>query len=332
MTLRHAIRPVLKLAADVDTPNGCSLYALVRETSRRKATQSTDKVAGLVYLLRLEQLPTYDEKASDNDVWKRCFHMLPLARKIELLFDFPYRSAEQQQQWFPTWSELMTWPEINLDCDYSPARQPEAAETRWQDLVDLTESEEFETAATEFEGSLFMSDIWALSHCDITRSPAQSYSDSIFKNSTHPKAGGVDYSVSVKLKGINKIYGFYSPYDSQEPIETMSAEGQQYEFTIATADLGNSNNWVVCKAVKRLKARCDSTSESRLSELAPENVQETCESGKTLQESSEIEIEVLRKVGVLRTDFCGAILAGLGVDSRGHASSTALRRIHALFV
>ena len=105
MTLRRAIRPVLKLAEDVDSLNGCSLYALVREMSRRKATNSMGKVAGLVYLLRLTQLPTYYEKAEDNHVWARCFHMLPLARKIELLFDFPYRSEEQHG--FPTWSELM---------------------------------------------------------------------------------------------------------------------------------------------------------------------------------------------------------------------------------
>ena len=92
MTLRLAIGPVLKLAADVDTHNGCSLYALVREMSHRKASNPTDKVAGLVYLLRLTQLPTYDGEATDNGVWTKCFHMLPLTRRIEILFDYPYRS------------------------------------------------------------------------------------------------------------------------------------------------------------------------------------------------------------------------------------------------
>lgn len=95
--------------------------------SRRKATKSTDKVVGLVYLL---QLPTYDEKAEDSDVWARCFHMLPLARKIELLLDFPYR-LEPQLQWFPTWSKLITWPEVNPDCGYSLARQPEVPGIHW---------------------------------------------------------------------------------------------------------------------------------------------------------------------------------------------------------
>ena len=198
MTLRCAIQPVLKLAADVDTPNGCSLYALAREMSRRKATHSTDKVAGLVYLLRLTQLPTYDGEAKDNDVWARYLNIFSLDRRVELLFDFPYRSEEQH--WFPTWSELMAWPEVNPHCDYSPARQPDEG---LEDLamVDLTDFEE-----VAIEGSLFISNIWALSHCHLTRR-------------------SVDYNVREKATG--KVYGFYGPYVSQKPIEITSSEGQQ---------------------------------------------------------------------------------------------------------
>ena len=283
MTLRRAIQLVLKLAEDADSQNGCSLYALVREMSQRKATQNTDKVAGLVYLLRLTQLPTYDGDAKENDVWARCFHMLPLARKIELLFDFPYRSAKQH--WFPTWSELMTWPEVNSDCGYSPARRPDREGPEIQDFVDLTESKEVSTG-----GSLLISDIWALSQCHVTRNL-------------------VDYEVEVKTK----VYGFYGPYVSQNPIDITPLSGQQREFTIATADLRNSSNWVVCEVVKKLKVRCKE--------------KEACESGKDLRQSSEIEVEVLRKVGVLRTDFCGEMLAGVSTGD-----GAALRRIHALFV
>ena len=308
MTLRRAIQPVLKLAADVDTPNGCSLYALVREMSHRKASNRTDKVAGLVYLLRLTQLPTYDREATDNKVWARCFHMLPLARKIELLFDYPYRS--EQQHWFPTWSELMTWPEIDASCEYSPAMQLPIKGHRHlevQDLADIVESEEgtvYDSNAdrdrdldyiySTAEGSLFLSNIWALSHCNVTRSSAGAQPD------------GMDYDVSVNSSSKEKVYGFYGPYVPQKPIEIT----RQCEFTIATTDLGNSNNWVVCKVVKKLKARCYSTSTP----------------GKS--DSVEIEIEVLRKVGVLRTDFCGEMLPGVGARGGG----SALRRINALFV
>ena len=204
----------------------------------------------------------------------------------------------------------MTWPAVNAGCDYSPAVQTKGhGYLEMQDLAAITESEE---AAAE--GSLFISDIWALSHCNITLSSAG------------PPPGGMDYNVSVKLKKITKIYGFYSPYNSQEPIEATSPTGQQYEFTVATADLGYSSNWVVCKVVKSLKARCNSSATSSSCELDPE--QESCGSGKTLEQPREIEIEVLRKVGVLRTDFCGEMLAGVG--ARGNSST--LRRIHALFV
>ena len=118
----------------------------------------------------------------------------------------------------------------------------------------------------------------------------------------------------MRVKATGKLYGFYGPYLLQKPIESTLSGGQQYEFTIATADLGHSNNWVVCKLklVKTLKSRCNSTPRP--------------ESGKALQHSSEIEIEVLRKVGVLRTDFCGEILAST------EAGTGALRKIHALFV
>jgi len=100
-----------------------------------------------------------------------------------------------------------------------------------------------------------------------------------------------------------KVYGFYGPYVSQKPI----SEG---EFTIATADLGHSNNWIVCEAVKKLKTGCKPTSPMR-------------NSGEEVP-----EIQVLRKAGVLRTDFFGEILAGVSRSGDG----SALQRINALFV
>ncbi|KAF8464654.1 hypothetical protein BDZ91DRAFT_729567 [Kalaharituber pfeilii] len=90
-TLRGAIRHVLKLATDADSPGGCKLYELTREMASRCATHPTDKVAGLFYLLRATQLPTYDEKIDDETAWRQCFHVLPFGKKIEILFDFPYQ-------------------------------------------------------------------------------------------------------------------------------------------------------------------------------------------------------------------------------------------------
>ena len=226
----------------------------------------------------------------------------------------------------------MMWPKIDASCEYNPAMQIKGHKyLEMQDLVEIVESEggtvsdsnadhdrgpdhihstaegsrnslgvdnlrDWERAYAE--GSLFLSDIWALSHCDITHSSAQ--------------PDGIDYDVSVNSSSKKKVYGFYGPYVSQKPIEIAPPAGQQCKFTIATADLGHSNNWVVCKVVKKLKARCNSTSTS----------------GNSGSKLIEIEIEVLRKVGVLRTDFCGEMLAGVGARGDG----AALRRIHALFV
>ncbi|KAF8456826.1 hypothetical protein BDZ91DRAFT_636446, partial [Kalaharituber pfeilii] len=105
VTLRAAIRPVLKLAADADSRSGCKVYELAKEMAHRYASNPTDKVAGIFYLLRTTQLPTYNENLSDETAWRQCFHVLPFERKIEILFDFPYRGTEHQ--WFPTWKQLM---------------------------------------------------------------------------------------------------------------------------------------------------------------------------------------------------------------------------------
>ena len=42
--------------------------------------------------------------------WRQCFHLLPVERKAEILFDFPYRG-----QWFPTW---LDWPARDPEYDH----------------------------------------------------------------------------------------------------------------------------------------------------------------------------------------------------------------------
>jgi len=102
-----------------------SVYELGQQMAKRHAAQPTDKVAGLFYLLRTTQLPTYDAGISAGDAWARCFHVLPFERKIEILFDFPYvgdsssfggpsYSTSHECQWFPTWRQLMAWPDRDL--------------------------------------------------------------------------------------------------------------------------------------------------------------------------------------------------------------------------
>lgn len=82
-TLQRAIRPVLRLATNVDSASGCNVYELVKEMSKRCASQPLDKLTGLFYLLRTTgtQLPTYDATIDEEIAWRQCFHVLPFGKK-----------------------------------------------------------------------------------------------------------------------------------------------------------------------------------------------------------------------------------------------------------
>ena len=273
ITLRRAIRPVLKLAAVVDSPGGCSVYHLAREMAKRCATQATDQVAGLLYLLRITELPTYNAKVSADDAWAQCFDVLPLGRKIELLFDFPYRATSQQ--WIPTWSQLLEWPDCRPDHDYTPTSWP--GDHRRLELVD------WQLEGLGDETSVFLSDIWGVSHVRL-------------------RTISGNYQIIVN----ERAFDLYSPYLSHIPIDT--AENQLY--TIATFELGYSNNWVVCEVIKKRNMRCKLHDEK----------------GIVNTDSSEVEVEVLKKIGVVRTDAGGELwLAG----ARG---GSVIAKINALFV
>ena len=176
--LRSALRPVIQLAAQVDSKHGCEVYELAREMSRRHATQPVDKLSGLFYLLRTTKLPCYDEKKTSEDIWRQCFHLLPPQKKAEVLLNFPYRGSDEQ--WFPTWAQVIDWP----------VRDPEYDHTRSQIPLDLIKT-------TSGEAPLFISNIWAIP-------------DAVLKESDYP---GV---YEVKIGGL--LFGFYQPYLSQKPM------------------------------------------------------------------------------------------------------------------
>ena len=114
--LRSALRPVIELAAQVDSKYGCEVYELVREMARRYASQPLDKLSGLFYLLRTTKLPCYDERKTSEGFWRECFHLLPTERKAEILLSFPYRGSDQQ--WFPTWAQMLDWPMRDPECNH----------------------------------------------------------------------------------------------------------------------------------------------------------------------------------------------------------------------
>ena len=212
-TLRQALQPVVKLAAQVDTPSGCSVYKLVTQMAKRYAAQPTDKVAGLFYLLRTTQLPTYDADISDGDAWARCFHVLPFERKIEILFDFPGTGGSDGHdcQWFPAWSQLMKWP------DRDPAFNHKVA-------VCQQNQAHQQLAQAQKPEHLLVSDIWTISGVRLWQTNKLT-----------------DYETDIG----NETYAFYYPYLHQEPIE-LSTSGR---YTLATTNPDHAYNWIVCESL-----------------------------------------------------------------------------------
>ena len=243
--LRSAIRPIIQLAAQVDSSCGCEVYELAREMTKRHASQPIDKISGLFYLLRTTKLPCYDSQMTSEDFceefWRQCFTLLPAGRKAEILFDFPYRGLDKQ--WFPTWGQLLDWP----------ARDGEYDHTRTQISPDLMQSIPGET-------SFFVSRIWTIPYAVFYK----------------PNVTG-EYRVKIN----NKLFGFYPPYLLQKPMNTQD----QSVFTLATAELGHAHNWVVCEAIGK-------------------------QAGTDFGLVGVAEVNILRKVGVVRTDSCGDLLVG----------------------
>ena len=249
-TLRDAIRPVLRLAAEVDSPGGCSVYELAREMAKRYSTQPTDKVAGLLYLLRTSELPTYDQSITDEDAWAKCIPLLPLQRKIELLFDFPYRGLIPGG-WFPTWKQVLRWPERDSGLEHT--------------RTGLQNDKVFELVPIPGNGvppTEFICKVWAISNV-------------YFQETDDPDG----YAVLIG----DKAFGFYPPYLAQEPIGISNDQ----PFTLTAMSLDQSYNWIVCEQVGDREEKYG-------------------------EKEMLVDVIILRKIGVLRTDSCSELSLVVG--------------------
>jgi len=209
--LRDAIRPVIQLAAQVDSPRGCGVYELAREMTKRHSSHPVDKLSGLFYLLRTTKLPCYDEKMPSEDFWRQCFHLFPAERKIEILFDFPYRGSDEQ--WFPTWAQVMDWPVRDPGCEHARPAQ-------------LTQSSPDLIGNIPGQSSFFIRNIWTIPDAFLCETEDLG-----------------EYEVKIS----NRLFGFYMPYLSQKPIIAPD----QSVFTLAITELGHTYNWVVCKGIEK---------------------------------------------------------------------------------
>ena len=219
--LRSAIRPVIQLAAQVDSQRGGEIYDLMQEMIRRHASHPLDKLLGLFYLLGTTKLPCYDDKMTSEDIWRQCFHLLPPERKAEILFDFPYRGTDKQ--WFPTWEQMLSWPVRDPDCDHMRLQSlPYLNKMRTQSALYLTHFMKDMSREMIF----YVRTLWIIP-CAV-----------LFKTSNLG-----EYEVRV---GMNDRSYFYLPYLSQKPIDLGEPE-----FALAIADLGHAYNWVVCRVIER---------------------------------------------------------------------------------
>ena len=257
---RSAIRPVIQLAAQVGSLYGCDIYDLAQEMARRHSTEPVDKLSGLFYLLRTTKLPCYDEQLTSEEFWRQCFHLLPLERKSEILFDFPYRGSDDQ--WFPTWAQLLKWPTRDPEYDHIRSMRTQVSPDFGRDI----------------SGKIpcFISDIWTISNAVVCES---------------------DYQGEYEVKINERLFGFYLPYLLQKPIDMLDSPA----FTLATPDIEHGQNWAVCKAIGK-------------------------KDGKSVGLDGVAEVNVLKKIGVLRTDSCSELMVW------GQNGASLLQKMDCLFV
>ena len=176
---RSAISPVIQLAAQVDSVYGCDIYELAREMAGRQSTEPLDKLSGLFYLLHTTKLPCYDEHKTGEDIWRECFHLLPLERRVEILFNFPYRGSDKQ--WFPTWAQILDWP----------TRDPEYHHVRPLISQDLARDDTLGEIS-------FIRNIWTIPGVTLCES---------------------NYPGEYRAETNGRLFGFYVPYLLQKPID-----------------------------------------------------------------------------------------------------------------
>src|SRR4029077_17249196 len=97
----------------------------------------------------------------------------------------------------------------------------------------------------------------------------------------HAVLSKADYPDEYEVKIGESMFGFYLSYLSQKPIEIQDST----EFMLATMDIGHVFNWVVCKAIE-------------------------VKVGADVGLGGVGEVNVLKKVGVLRTDACSELFVG----------------------
>ncbi len=106
---------------------------ILSEMRNRVSTKPLDRVAGLVYLLKLDFIPIYEAEQSPADAWEILMDAMKPETQSELLFYYP-EPGNGKKRWRPSWQQAMmknvigdhipVWPLMmvsrtdNLDADW----------------------------------------------------------------------------------------------------------------------------------------------------------------------------------------------------------------------
>jgi len=230
MTLRQAIAPIRELARHISKEGHGEIYRLVKEMRHRHSSHPLDKLTGLFYLLRTSLLPTYSKDTPVGVAWAQSFHVLPTQTKLQLFFDFPY--PDDSGNWFPSWEQLLTWPDRN------PALEHLTRE------VDLTVHDSTFPDCVHYgidrHHLLYIRDVIMLPSVTIKNS--RTPGEYTIKTSEIGSADGRTRLVAPKE------ISFLHVYLDQRPIEHGT-------YTLVTPKPSTSQNWVICEPFWDLVAR-----------------------------------------------------------------------------
>ncbi len=84
-----------------------SLWDTLSLMQRRVSTNPVDKIAGMMFPLRTEYAPIYDEMQSEEDAWISFTYAMDRSLLSHLFFDFP-EPGNGSKYWRPSWKQVMT--------------------------------------------------------------------------------------------------------------------------------------------------------------------------------------------------------------------------------
>ncbi|KAK0489276.1 hypothetical protein IW261DRAFT_1306395, partial [Armillaria novae-zelandiae] len=84
-----------------------SLWDTLSLMQRRVSTNAVDKIGGMMFPLRTEYSPVYDETQSEEDAWITFTNAMDRCLLSHLFFDFP-EPGNGSKCWRPSWKQVMT--------------------------------------------------------------------------------------------------------------------------------------------------------------------------------------------------------------------------------